>query len=148
MIDTKKTEIKGLTFYIKPFSGFAAVKLDKAVIQLISPALKGLDGDLGVIGSAISETLSQMNERSYETFLKNMLSETLVEVENFQDPQPVMTQFDSVFQGNIMALYQLLYEIMEHNRFSFFELVGGGFGIQKTGLSKEASKIKRKFGKK
>lgn len=135
MIEPKKVTLGEYTFIIKPFGGFDAVKLDRKVLRILAPALKGLDGvkdldseiNLGALGDGIAEALDSIAD--YDGFIREMFKEVLVEFNGA--PMPLVPLMDTVFQGNVLSFYKLIIEVMKHNRFSFFEVAGGGGGIQK-----------------
>ena len=139
MIEPKTVQIDEREFIIKPFTGLMAVKLDRRILRIITPALNSLSGftgnlenmDFGTVGTAIAECLDSFGtDDEYQAFIRDILSQTMVVMDG--TPHPVYSMFDAVFQGEVLLLYKLLFENLKHNKFSFLALAGGGKGILQT----------------
>lgn len=151
MIEPKKLNIDGMEFTIHPMPALRALKLDKRIITMLLPIISGFkkldldsDIDMGAIVSGISEGMNKLDEATYEKLVIDMLS-------NVQciPPGGEACQLDSagsidrVFVGNLLTVYKLMFEVMRHNKFSPFALVGDGNGIKKI-LSSFGRTVKEK----
>ena len=155
----KQITIAGIKFILKKLPTLTALRLDKKVVQIILPALGGLsnlkgvikninldtdlsninpaDLDLSKLGNIFqlfSECLMSMSDNEYEKFLQEMVQST-------QAIAPGVGAIDLGDAGSLeqldispVSMYKLLYEIMQFNKFSPFELVVGGNGIIGTGF--------------
>jgi len=153
MIEPKTITVDGLKFYLQPMPLMRAARLDKQVIALVLPVLNGLkeisvdaELDLSAITAGISRALADMDGDAFEKFLKDMLVGVQY-MENGKAPQDLSGDLmDQVFQGRLMTLYQLLFEVMKFNKFSPFELVGGGNAMNKILSSVKPAQKQKKHG--
>lgn len=134
--------IDGIDFVIRRIPGRVALRLDKQVIQLVLPAVKGLkslsgvdldseisDFDfqaLGPILDIVSESLSSLPEEEYVYFFTR-----LFETVQAKAPGKPAIQMDSeesfdIFD-NMLTIYKLALAVMRFNKFSVFGVVAGGF---------------------
>ena len=139
MLETKDIEIGDMKFQLNPLKGFKAVKLDKKVISLCLPALKGVKDmdeqsiDIGMIISGITDALDGMTEGDFEKFVLDLLSTTILQITGKPPMVIDSNTIDSEFQGESITLYKLLFEVMKYNKFTPFVLAsGGGSGTLKT----------------
>lgn len=139
MLETKDIEIGDMKFQLNPLKGFKAVKLDKKVITLLSPILKGLKGlddksiDIGKIVGGVTDGLDNMKEDEFEKFVIDLLSTTVLQITGKVPMVIDKNTIDDEFQGESLTLYKLLFEVMKYNKFTPFVLAsGGGSGTLKT----------------
>lgn len=141
MLEPKDLELDGRQFKLNPLKGFKAMRLDKKVVSLLLPVLKGvkdLDSEIN-IGEALggfSQALDDMKDSEYEKFVVDLLSC----VQYFPEGKPPIeldrTTIDNEFMGNSLLLYKLMFEVMKYNQFSPFALVSqAGNGTQKINIS-------------
>jgi len=133
MIEAKKINIDGIDFMLNPMKVFTALRLDKKVISLLLPAMKGLSGsklddevDFGEILAALGESLEKMSDAETEKFFVEILQG----VQIMEPGQPVKEVTPDVigtsFQGKLMTLYKLVGEVMKFNKFTPFEMLQAG----------------------
>ena len=78
--------------------------------------------DFSVISNAISSVSDNMTPEEEVLFFKEALATTYVNEKSVADE----AQFNSVFQGNVLFLYKILWVTLEVNFGDFFEAVGIG----------------------
>ena len=151
MIDPKQFEIDGLRFYTQPLPALRAMLLDKKVLALLLPALKGLkdlkvdaeaDIDLGAITEALSESLSSMKDAEMTRLVIDLLSSTTYQGDKAGEANNEITEaiINQIFQGQLLTLYKVMLEVMKYNKFSPFAFLGDGAEILKTLTSSSPKK--------
>jgi hypothetical protein len=143
-MEVEKVIINNKEFNLTPLPVMRALKLDKKVISLILPLFSGIEEfdldaevDITKMISAFSDSLSKMPDQEYQEFILNMLSTTI-----YCPSGGTPMEFNSedslrAFQGDIISLYKLLWEIMKYNKFSPFAVVGGGNQMIEMFMSKK-----------
>jgi len=137
MIDYLEVEINNKKFKSSPLPALKALKLDKKIITMLLPMLsefKGMDEKLnfGKMLHSLSQSLNEMADTEFEKFIIDILSTTIYMKDNTPPEQITSDKINIIFQGDIICIYKLIFEIMKYNKFSPFELVGGGGEIFKT----------------
>lgn len=150
MLEIKDVTIDERVFKLHPLKGMKALKLDKKVLSLLLPALKGLKGgldtniDIGTCIAGLSESIDNLPDAEYEKFLNNILS-SVQYIPETEAPEEMCTAIiDTHFQGAPMTVYKLMFEVMKFNNFTPFALVGQAGGkinlmSMFSGLTKQAS---------
>lgn len=137
MLEPKDIEIDGIKFQLSPLKGFTALYLDKKVVTMLAPIIKGfkdLDQEVN-IGEAVDgfgEALDRLGEDEYKKFILSLLSTTIVTVPGKPPETFSESVINEVFAGNALVLYQLVFEIMRYNNFTPFALIGKGGGKIQT----------------
>lgn len=138
MIEPITKTIDGMKFNFKPLPAMKAIKLDKKVVTLIMPVLGGfkelsLDAkvDMEVIAKGLGEALGNITDEDFEKLTLDLLS-GVVYLEEGKAPQEIDANVvNLIFQGKLMSLYKLMFEVMRYNKFSPFGLVEGGSVMKK-----------------
>lgn len=145
MIEQKKIEIDGIEFIINHFPALKASFLEKEIynilLPVISPLLSGGVGDsildseinFDVISKGFSAGLGTMSEERYTDLICRLLKNTsaITDTGVQELTKPVI---DKLFIGKSFTIYKLIFEICKHNQFMLFQLVGGGNGMNITGI--------------
>lgn len=142
MLESTNVEINEMSFVLNPLRGFKALKLDKKIVSLLLPLIDGIESldkeiDLGKALGGLSGALDNLPEADYEKFVGELLS--TVQFLPAEEPPLEMSiaVIDKYFQGELMTVYQLMFKVMEFNKFTPFVLVSnGGKGTIKTLFSK------------
>lgn len=160
MIEPKTIEVDNLSFYLQPMRPLKAIRLDKQIISLIVPALKGLGDmselsldteiDFGKLFEGISEALQNMDGDTFEKFLQELFA-TVSFLESGKSPEELSNDaiINRVFQGeSLMTMYKLAFEIMKFNKFTPFEMVGVGNVVKQINTLNKGTKKANRSGKK
>jgi len=161
MEEPKLLEIKTITidnkkFQMHPLPAIRALKLDKKIVSLLLPVLSGVDGfsldaeiNLSTSITALSNSLMNMKENDFIELVKDMLS-TIVYLPDGNVPIEIQSDEDinTIFQGSIITIYKLIWEVMRYNSFSPFVVVAGGNGMIQTFFSAKAKTEIKEDGKK
>lgn len=155
MIEPKNIELDGMKFQLQPLPSLKALRLDKKVIELLVPIFGGIkefsldaEIDLEAVSKAFSESLGRMKDDEFEKLVTDLLSSVLY-LPTGAAPQELNPEtINQVFRGKISLIYKLMFEVMRYNKFSPFELVGGGNVINKILSSTGPIKIQKKNGNK
>ena len=155
MIEPKEETIDGIKFYFNPLPARLALKLDKQVITLITPALGGLKDfdlkkyiDLKAIVEGIGEALRSLDGDDFIKLVLDLLCKTATCPEG-EGPQLIDGDiFDKVFSGNNKTVYKLMFAVMKYNKFLPFELGLGGSVMKKILSLNEKTKKVTPSGKK
>lgn len=136
-MDSKNTQIDGISFTILPLQGLKALRLDKKVVSMLLPAFKAIKNvdteiNLGELFGALSESLDKLSESDLEKFLLDMFSTTTAIPQGQAPTQLDQNGIDKVFVKNPLAIYKLVWEVAKFNNFTPFALMGGGLEIIKT----------------
>lgn len=150
----KSKVINGKTFFIYPVGLFQRLHLDRQVLKMIAPVVKGLGDDLnlsdlegllkkklniGKIMDGVMDGLSALSEEEYETFIMRLLEKVQVQVPGKQavDFASSPESIEDVFSDDLFSLYELLFEAMKENKLSPFALMSRGNGILGTNTSEK-----------
>lgn len=155
MIEPKNIELDGMKFQLQPLPSLKALRLDKKVIELVVPVIGGIkefsldaEIDLEAVSKAFSESLGRMRDDEFEKLVADLLSSVLY-LPIGGTPQELNPEvINQVFRGKISLIYKLAFQVMRYNKFSPFELVGGGNVISKILSSTEQTKTQKKSGSK
>ena len=133
MLDPITINIDGLAFNLAALPALKAIGLDKKIMTLAIPILGGLkelnldvDVDFEAIARGLQEALSAMDTSAFETLIQDLLSTTVHLPKGGSPAELNKTVIDTIFQGGISTLYKLLFKVMKFNKFTPFEVVGGG----------------------
>jgi len=143
MLEAKEIVIDEMKFQLNPLKGFKALKLDKKIVSILMPMIKGIDSldsdiDFGKAISGLAEALESMKDDDYEKFILDLLSTTIYTPAGKVPEVLGQTAIDNYFQGCATTLYQLMFEVMKYNKFTPFELVSRvGTGTLKTLISEK-----------
>lgn len=154
MIEPKNETIDGMKFYFQPLPALMALKLDKKVITLIIPALGGVDKidldakiDLKTITQSIGGALRSLGDEEFEKFVLDLLSTSLYLEDGNPQQEITKEKFDLIFMGKLPTVYKLIFAVMKFNKFSPFELLGGGNVMKKILSFTEKTKKEKVNGK-
>lgn len=133
MIEPKDETIDGMLFHFNPLPATMALKLDKEIITLITPALGGVDKldlstniNLKIVTQGIGEALRGLDGDSFIKFVLDLCSAT-GHTPKGGVPELISNEnFDKVFTGKNKTVYKLIFALMKYNKFLPFELLGGG----------------------
>lgn len=158
MIEPKKIQIDGMLFYMQPLPALTAARLDKRVITLILPSFGDLDKnslesladmDMGVLLSKFSKSLESIEDSSFTDLIIQLFRGTQYMSDDNAQPQDMDEEkINHLFRAKLITLYKVMFEVMRFNKFTPFELVGGGLGMIKIDTLKEQIKKQKKAGKK
>lgn len=156
MVETITKEIDGIKFHIQQFPALKALRIEKKVMTLILPSVgsliggidlqKGLDTDLDFsnIGQGLMVSLEKLSDNDFETLILELLGNTQFEITGEAVEFIGKSNFDKVFQGKLITVYKVIFEIMKVNKFCFFEVVGGGLGMVQTNILSSSKKNVKK----
>lgn len=154
-LENKKIIIEGKEFHLTPLPVMRALKLDKKIVSLILPIFGGIENfsleaevDLSKMISAFSNSLSKMPDEDYQEFILSMLSTTIYCPSGGTPCEFSSENSLTVFRGNLILLYKLLWEIMKYNQFSPFVVVGGGSQMIETFISEKLKTKQKESGSK
>ncbi len=152
--------IPNVVFNIIQFPVMTALKLERKINLIFLPAIGGflknadlskmINMDVAVdfknIFDGFIEGLEKLSDQEYENLILNLMSRVQVEITGKPIREMDKSVFEEVFQGNLFAVYKLMFEIMKFNKFSFFVLVEmlGGLEMIKTNSSGILTKNKKK----
>lgn len=143
-VKTHEKNINGRTFTVSQFPAMRGwktfVKLSKGLLPALASVAGSLKGDgeklsdLEINGDGLAKAveilLTELDEDKSEILIKELLALTFV------DGQPVMPQFDIVFQGDYGTLIKVLIFSVEVNFKSFLDVSGDLKGIKTPELVK------------
>ncbi len=156
MVETTTRIIDGHNVRIVPLLGTHAARLFAKVRRAFGPALViaissvkeivsktkkdearkadvadflGSDIDFSVISKAISSISENMSPDEELVFFREALATTYINEKSVADD----AQFNTVFQGNVLLLYKILWATLEVNFGDFFGVVGIGNTNQNAG---------------
>ena len=128
----------GLQFQLQPLPAGTAMLLDRKVMGLLAPVVKGLaeskdDGiDASALADAVTNMVTTMPDEEYQIFIRDLFS-TVTHLPKDGAPTELNSCFDTAFAGNTYSIYELIIEVMRYNKFGPFELMTGF--LKKTGTS-------------
>jgi hypothetical protein len=130
------------TFHITPFDVIKALRLEKKVMSVLLPAAGGflqnqdlskLDSevDFSKIFTGLIDGLEKLSDDDYTKMITDMFTNVQVDMPG----HPIMDlrvekNINTVFTQNLLGVYQLFFEVMRVNKFSFFELLEKLAGIE------------------
>ncbi len=138
MIEEKKITIDGMAFSLRPIKPLKALVLDKQVMALLVPILGGFKGgdskksvldaqlDMGAIAEGITKALSSLNDSDTTKLVVDLFYGVIYFDKSGKAIEIDATNIDSIFADDFSIIYKLMFEVMKHNKFSPFKLVGGG----------------------
>lgn len=156
MIDPKNITIDDMDFQLQQLPAMTALKLDKKVIALITPALGGVEKisldtkiDFKLITRGIGDALSSLDDEAFEKLILSLLSTTVYVSNDGETPPGIIDKikFDQIFGGKLKTVYRLVFEVMKYNKFLPFELGVGGLEIKKILSSSEKTGKEKPSGK-
>lgn len=137
----KEYELDGRTYQINKFPLRQGLRLDKKVVALITPVLKGLgemskeeqeeDVSLAMLADGIHDVLTELDDDLFEKFVLELLSSTLLVNQGAANIPISGANLDLCFD-KYTSIYKLIFEVMKFNKFTPFEMVEGGFGMGTT----------------
>lgn len=151
MLEPKSIVIDGMAFQFQPLPAMRALRLDKRVVTLIVPVIGSmkefsLDAEIPLdqVAQGISTALQGLSDSDFETLVADLLS-TVVHQPSGEPPIQLEPQsINKYFQGKLMTLYKVAFEVMRYNKFSPFALLEGGAAmrqiISSLGPKKKGSK--------
>lgn len=141
MIETKEVTLDGMKFQLSSLPALTALRLDKKIVALLLPVMGGADDisldaeiDLSKCIYYLSESLSNLKDDEFQSLIIDMLS-TIIYIPDGKPPVQLSRDvIDTDFRGKLMTIYRLIWEVMGYNNFSPFVVMGGGLGINITGM--------------
>lgn len=141
----KQVTVSGVEITLNPMPIFTALRLDKRLMTILAPIVGdlknfmgvSLDSDISVLlealGGPLERALSALPAHELEQFMREMLAYAAAPVQG----RGMVTLDDesaagAVFAGNLLGLYQVVFEVAKFNKFVPFALGGIGQGTQKT----------------
>lgn len=157
MLSPVTKDISGFSVRFRPLPATKAFTLAKRVGSLVLPLLKSIDLsdlekdiDLSEIFEAVSNALAGLRDEDAVNLLVDSLKGTTITAPG-QVPVEINEQsdVDAVFQGELEALYQIVFESWKYNKLAPFKLAAR-FGLQmkKTATFGEAADTEKKPGQK
>lgn len=138
MLEPLSKNIDGIDFQFLPMDPFKALELDKQTNTLLAPLLGGLalggDDEVSVEGLArgVSLALQQQGNKEFVALFRDLFTTVTVVVPS-QGAHPAGSPTGlSVFQGNLILMYKVAFEVMRYNKFLPFGLLQLGPGIMRT----------------
>jgi hypothetical protein len=155
-MENKTVHIHGMKFQINQMPTRLALKLDKKVVTLLLPLFGAIDkitlesqfSDLDSTIKTFQDTLINMSDNEWDSFIVDMLSHVTYFKDGTNPVQINENVIDMAFRGKLLAIYELLFEVMKLNNFLPFELVAGGKLIQKIPGFKKQELEQKKTGNK
>lgn len=152
-MDSKTIEIDGVSFVLYPIPVLKVMKLDKQLITMLLPSIPDMSDidqeiDFGSILKNFSESLSNLSEKDYLSFVMDLLSKTQAQAPGSPAVEFTSEETLNLFQGRLSTLYKLLFEIMKYNKFTPFELASGGLGMSLTNFFQDQSQSIKSDGEK
>ena len=156
---TKKRELGGNIFYVRPFSAFKAANMSGEIFSLITPILAGiapviagaetsegntslLDVDAEKAAPHLANALSGISGDKVELLMKKLLTQhnnISVQLEGEDDAQLLTEDIaNEVFCGETQDMFILAFEVIKANYSGFFKRLGGQFGGQINALLQKA----------
>jgi hypothetical protein len=153
---TKDVTIDGMKFQLNKMPALTALKLDKKVVTLMLPIFVGLedlhlDGEafkLDSMAKAIQETLINLDDKEWDGFIQDMLSHVIYLPDDDESQQLTSKVINNIFRAKLFIVYELLFEVMQFNKFTPFEMVEGGKLTKGIGGFSKQKEKKEKNGKK
>jgi len=134
----KNVDIDGIQFQIMLMPALTAAVLDRKIIGMLAPTVGGivkeggLDAELNLdaILNNLSDGLMKLDDDEMKKLLIDMLSYVSCVVPG-QGVESLNNEsaINKVFAKKILSIYKLIIQVMQHNGFSVFGLVGDGLGM-------------------
>lgn len=157
MLSPVTKDISGFSVHFRPLPATKAFTLAKRVGSLVLPLLKSIDLsdlkkdiDLSGIFEAVSNALANLRDEDAVSLLVDSLKGSTVTAPG-QAPVEINDQsdVDAVFQGELEALYQIVFESWKYNKLAPFKLAARfGLKMKETATSSEAAGTETKPGQK
>ena len=157
MLSPITKEISGFSVHFRPLPATRAFTLAKRVGALVLPVIKGIDIsdpkaelDLSALIDSVVDVLSSLPDDNAVQLIVDSLQGSTITAPG-QPPVEVNDRVavDSVFQGELEAMYMVVLESWKYNKLAPFRLAAR-FGLQMTptGTSDEAASTETKSGTK
>lgn len=157
MISPVTKEISGFSVHFRPLPATKAFTLAKRVGTVLLPLIKGIDLsdlkrdiDVETLLDSLFNTISNLPDQEAVEILVDSLQGCTITAPGMP-PREVNTQsdIDGLFQGELEALYEVVFESWKYNKLAPFKLAARfGFQTNKTSTSSEAANIETKHGPK
>lgn len=157
MLSPVTKDISGFSVHFRPLPATKAFTLAKRVGSLVLPLLKSIDLsdlkkdiDLSGIFEAVSNALANLRDEDAVSLLVDSLKGCTITAPR-QAPVEINDQsdVDAVFQGELEALYQIVFESWKYNKLAPFKLAARfGLKMNETATSSEAAGTETKPGQK
>ena len=146
--------INGNTYHINQVGLFQKLHLDRQLLKMIAPMIKGLGDDfdlksfqdftkmkidISALMDGITEGLSALSEKEYELFITRLLSpiQVIIPGRGVTDFTVEPTIIDELFKDDLIGLYSLIFEAMKENKLSPFVFMSTGKGIPGTDIGEK-----------
>lgn len=157
MLSPVTKEISGYSVHFRPLPATKAFVLAKRVGSLILPMLKSIDLsdlkkdiDFSKIFDTLSEALATLSDEAAVSIVVESLRGSTITAPGLA-PVEIQSnaEVDSIFAGDLEAMYQIVFESWKYNKLAPFKLAAR-FGLQMktTDTSSEAADTETKFGPK
>lgn len=157
MISPVTKEISGFSVHFRPLPATKAFTLAKRVGTVLLPLIKGIDLsdlkrdiDVETLLDSLFNTISSLPDQEAVEILVDSLQGCTITAPGMP-PREVNTQsdIDGLFQGELEALYEVVFESWKYNKLAPFKLAARfGFQTNKTSTSSEAANTETKHGPK
>jgi hypothetical protein len=156
MENIKNVTIDGMEFQIQKMPTLDALNLDRKVATLALPIFAGLEDlhldseslNLDSMVKAIQETLINLDDKEWGSFILKMLSHVIYLPNGEENLEMTESVINTHFRGKLFTLYQLIFEVMKFEKFLPFEMVAGGKLTKRTNGLLKQEKVKKTTGKK
>lgn len=155
MISPVTKEISGFSVHFRPMPATRAFVLAKRVGAVALPLIKGIDlsnlkGDVdlnAIIDSVVDALANLPDSEAVSLVVDSLRGCTIVAPGQPATEINGQSDVDSVFQGELEAMYEIVVESWKYNKLAPFKLAAR-FGLQtnKIGTLSEAASIGRKPG--
>lgn len=147
MLEVTTKEINKFTITYYPMGAISAAKLDRKVMALLVPLLKGgtkfksmediMGTDIAELTGVLSEALDALDDKALERIIVESIKGCTVVVPGIGAKQlDTMDDIDKSFQGNLETLYTAVFESWRFNQLTPFALLRRfGSKIPKTSTS-------------
>ena len=157
MLSPVTKEISGYSVHFRPLPATKAFVLAKRVGSLLLPMLKSIDLsdlkkdiDFSKIFDTLSEALATLSDEDAISIVVESLRGSTITAPGHA-PMEIQSnaEVDSIFAGDLEAMYQIVFESWKYNKLAPFKLAAR-FGLQMktTDTSSEAADTETKFGHK
>lgn len=157
MLSPVTKDISGFSVHFRPLPATKAFTLAKRVGSLVLPLFKSIDLsdlkkdiDLSGIFEVVSNALANLRDEDAVSLLVDSLKGSTVTAPG-QAPVEIndRSDVDAVFQGELEALYQIVFESWKYNKLAPFKLAARfGLKMNETTTLSEAAGTETKPGQK